>query len=90
MPTPSQHDCNPTVKIVNQIFLYAMDFIMCHEFAHIDKAPQQGTPIEQEQEADDVAFDLLLKGCDGKNNTTLYLGIIMALATLLIMNPKRR
>lgn len=88
MPMPQQHNDNPTINIVNQIFLYAMDFIMCHEFAHIDKAPQQGTPIEQELEADDVAFDLLLKGCDGKNDTTIYLGIIMALATLLILNPK--
>lgn len=55
MPMPQQHNDNPTINIVNQIFLYAMDFIMCHEFAHIDKAPQQGTPIEQELEADDVA-----------------------------------
>lgn len=88
MPMPQQHNDNPTINIVNQIFLYAMDFIMCHEFAHIDQAPQQGTPIEQELEADDVAFDLLLKGRNGKNDTTIYLGIIMALATLLILNPK--
>lgn len=87
-PIPQQHDNNPTINIVNQIFLYAMDFVMCHEFAHIDKAPQQGTLIEQELEADDVAFDLLLKGRNGTNDITIYLGIIMALAALLILNPK--
>lgn len=90
MPNPTLHDANSTVNTVNQIFLYAMDFIMCHEFAHIDKAPQQGTPIEQEQEADDVAFDLLLRGRDGKNDTIIYLGVIMALACLLLLNPSAK
>lgn len=91
LPMPTQYDTQYDgkfyVHIVNQIFLYAMNFIMCHEFAHIIKAPQKGTPIEQEQEADDVAFDLLLKGRDGKNDFTIYLGIIMGLASLVVFNP---
>lgn len=41
---------------------------------HIDKAPQQGTPIEQELEADDVAFDLLLKGCRWEKRYNYLLG----------------
>lgn len=87
LPMPTQYKGRPYVHIVNQIFLYAMNFIMCHEFAHIVKSPQEGTPIEQEQEADNVAFDWLLKGRDGKNDFTIYLGVIMALAALVVLNP---
>lgn len=87
LPMPTQYEEESYVHIVDQIFLYAMNFIMCHEFAHIVKSPQKGTPIEQELEADNVAFDLLLKGRDGKNDFIIYLGIIMGLATLVVLNP---
>lgn len=86
LPMPIQYAGNSYVHIVNQIFLYAMNFIMCHEFAHIVKAPQKGTLIEQEREADDVAFELMLKGRDGNNDFTIYLGVIMGLATLIVLN----
>lgn len=88
LPMPIQYEDNTDVHMANQIFLYAMNFILCHEFAHIEKAPQRGTPIEMENEADDTAFDMLLKGCDGQNDTTIYLGILMAFACLLLLNPR--
>lgn len=87
LPMPTQHVRKFYVNLVNQIFLYAMNYIMCHEFAHIVKAPQKGTSVEKEQEADGVAFDWLLKGRDGKNDFTIYLGIIMGLASLVVLNP---
>lgn len=76
----------------NQLFLNAINYIMCHEFAHAElkhaECRGKKDPQEIENEADKRAYDLMLDGCDGDNEMSIKMGILMALCSLLMLTPK--
>lgn len=75
--------------LANQLFLYAIDYIMCHEFAHLELGhfSSSKATIEKEREADRRAFELLLADRDGKNNMSIEMGVLLGLSGLLFTGP---
>ncbi|WP_195579104.1 phage exclusion protein Lit family protein [Bacteroides intestinalis] len=71
----------------NQLFLYAINYILCHEFAHAELGHTGEGKPEKENEADKRAYELMLDGCNGDNNMGIKMGILMALCSLLMITP---
>lgn len=91
LPKPEDHERNEFVNLTNQLFLYAMNYIMCHELAHRELGHSIGLTgdksRQQEYDADERSFELLLQGRDGNNNMTLELGILLGLCSMLMLVP---
>lgn len=77
---------------VNALYLVAMKFVLAHEFAHIEL--EHNSRIDPsidpeilnkkiEKEADDRAIDLLMKGANKDNITTIKMGALIGLCSLL-------
>ncbi len=81
------------VEITNEIFLNALNFILCHEFSHvesghIEKANREddlsdNEKIEHEVEADKKAIDLIVSGVTTGNDESVNIGITTAICALL-------
>lgn len=85
------------VERANGLFVFAINFILCHEFAHVEqnhiKKKLAGQDSEEdilrfEKEADARAMELVMKGVDLRNKLTAEIGVLMGLASLLFLNPK--
>lgn len=70
-----------------QLFLYAMNYILCHEFAHLEKG-HIGKPksIDLEIEADERAFELILEGQTLENKMSLQMGVLIGLCSMLFLS----
>lgn len=89
IPTPQEHDTNETVNLANQLFLYAMNYIMCHETAHVVLEHRSGLSGEesyqQEYEADMWAFDAILTPPYKDSELTIQMGILMGLCSMIMI-----
>lgn len=86
-PNPVSNPDKECVQIANNIFKYALVFILLHEFAHIElghleKATEE---IEDEINADYHAF-YNLKLYESENQRLVAFGCITAVASLLFVN----
>lgn len=80
------------VERINGLFVKAINFILCHEFAHVEKRHFERFDAGKssdadrklfELEADERAIELVLMGADDKNSTTVRFGILIGLCSLL-------
>lgn len=73
---------------INSLYVYAMSFILLHEFSHHSlhhNFNQTGTK-EEEKEADHNAFWSLYSDLEGSERKTALLGIMCALVSLIFVN----
>lgn len=78
---------------VNGIYVYAMNFILCHEFAHVESEHFERAAkvnnieakhiLEFEKEADKKAIDYILAGVTDEKRKTAIGGILIGLCCLL-------
>ena len=94
LPNPEEYSDEEEYHILrtNGIFTKAISFILCHEYAHIEKKHIQNILTREvsnderkifEKEADDRAIELMLSAKNGENDKTIDLGILMGLASML-------
>lgn len=92
IPTPQDHDHNEDVNFTNQLFLYAINYIMCHETAHIVLEHKYGISGEesykQEFEADMWSFNAILTPPYKDSKLTIQMGILMGLCAMIMSSPK--
>lgn len=92
IPTPQDHDNNKDVNFTNQLFLYAINYIMCHETAHIVLRHKDGISGEesyrQELDADMWAFNAILTPPYKDSELTIQMGVLMGLCAMIMSSPK--
>lgn len=99
LPNPEIYYSEETfwIEKANGIFVYAINFILCHEFAHIEKehiddlirGKNTNTHILCfEKEADKRAIELMLLGVTPETKITAHLGILIGFCCLLFLNSK--
>lgn len=88
-PTPDKGngtDIDYHIK-ATQLFLYAMNYILCHEFAHLEKGHlKKSKSIDLEIEADERAFEHVLKGQTPENRMSLQMGVLIGLCSMLFLS----
>ena len=74
---------------VNSLYVYAMSFILLHEFSHhsLNHDFNHYGTTEEEEVADHNAFWTLYSDLKGNERTTALLGILCALVSLIFVNP---
>lgn len=93
-PNPEKYSKEEELYILkaNGLFIFAINFILCHEFAHVEKEhidALNSRPVDSkerklfEKEADDRAIELMLNGKDGKHDKSIELGILIGLSSML-------
>lgn len=91
-PSPKTPDTSGKnyCDLATELTIYGMDYVLCHEFAHLELDHFHSTKnsIEKEKEADNRAFELILAGRNGSNNVSLEMGILMGLCGLIFAKPK--
>ncbi len=92
VPTPQEHDKDESVNFANQLFLYAMNYIMCHETAHVvleHRGELLGeNSYKQEYDADLWAFDTILTPPYKDSELTVQMGILMGLCSMIMSSPR--
>ncbi len=92
IPTPQDHDHNEDVNFTNQLFLYAINYIMCHETAHVILEHKYGISGEesykQEFEADMWSFKAILTPPYKDSELTIQMGILMGLCAMIMSSPE--
>lgn len=85
------------IEKTNELFLYGFNFVLCHEFSHVDlghcETATKGflTDLEKKEfelEADKQAVDFLVKGIFPNNESATKYGVAIALSSLLFFNSK--
>ena len=83
------------IERINGVYVKAVNFLFCHEFAHVEKqhfekrAAGENTDAHRkafEKEADERAIELVLMGSTAENATTVRFGILIGLCSLLFFN----
>jgi hypothetical protein len=93
-PNPEEYSKEDEFYVLraNGLFTYAVNFILCHEFAHVEQEhidtvkKRKVDDTERklfEKEADDRAIELMLSGKDGENDKSLEFGVLIGLASML-------
>jgi hypothetical protein len=74
---------------VNSLYVYAMSFILLHEFSHhsLNHDFNHYGTIEEEEAADHNAFWTLYSDLEGNERKTALLGILCALVSLIFADP---
>lgn len=74
---------------VNSLYVYAMSFILLHEFSHhsLNQDFNHYGAIEEEEAADHNAFWTLYSDLEGNERKTALLGILCALVSLIFADP---
>ncbi|MFN8271963.1 MAG: phage exclusion protein Lit family protein [Chitinophagaceae bacterium] len=81
----------------NSIFVYAMTFILCHEYAHVEKEhidkkingkTSLADSIRFEKEADARAIELMLSGATNETQKSISAGILIGLCCLLFFKKE--
>lgn len=92
IPTPQDYDNNEDVRFTNQLFLYAINYIMCHETAHIVLGHKDGIigkeSFTQELDADIWAFKTILTPPYKDSELTVHMGILMGLCSMIMSSPR--
>lgn len=95
LPNPESYSDQDkgNIERTNELFLYAFNFILCHEFSHIALGhvdlENTSTFLSTEQkkefeiEADSKSIELLKKGIFKNNNKAVTYGVSLALCSLL-------
>lgn len=93
LPNPESYfpDDKFWVEKINGVYLVAMKYILCHEFAHVEqehfeKIANNNTNEQRkifEAEADARAIDLVLLGVNDEEETTIHMGLLVGLCCLL-------
>jgi hypothetical protein len=84
------------IEKTNSLYLCAMNFILCHEFAHVEKGhiKLKRTMLEDDQiwnseiEADARSIELILECINNENKTTVHIGTLIGLCCLLFLGQK--
>jgi len=80
------------IERANGVFVHAVNFILCHEFAHVEKEHFEqhknllntnGHILQFEKEADKRAIELVMRGATDETRVTVNLGILVGLCCLL-------
>lgn len=93
-PNPEEYSETEAFYIhrANGLFTFAVNFILCHEFAHVEKDHMNAivsryVPNDErklfEKEADARAIELMLNGKDGEHDRSIELGILIGLCSML-------
>lgn len=101
LPNPELYSLDDSFYIerANGLYLTAINFILCHEYAHAEKdhfnkqkkvRNDYSKLIELEKEADDRAIELILKGVTSKTKTTKLLGTLIGLCCMLYFNHETK
>ena len=99
IPNPEIYDDKNAADIekTNELFLYGFNFILCHEFSHVDLGhcdeATSGflTDLEKKEyelAADKQAVELLVKGIFPNNESSTKYGVAVALSSLLFFKSK--
>lgn len=74
---------------INSLYVYAMSFILLHEFSHhsLNHDFNHYGTIEEEEAADHNAFWALYSDLEGNERETALLGILCALVSLIFVDP---
>jgi len=101
LPNPECYDKHLAADIekTNELFLYGFNFVMCHEYSHVDLGHCDSIELtkgfltdlekkEFEQAADDNAVRLFSEGVYPGNEAATKYGVSMALSSLLFFNSK--
>jgi hypothetical protein len=91
-PNPEDYDSTDIyIEKANGLFVLAMVFILCHEFAHIDRGhlddyiPEVDRPLP-EAEADARAVEIMLRGATDPSKRVNYAGgMLLGLCSLLTL-----
>lgn len=95
LPNPELYSLEQqqTIEIVNKFFFVAINYILCHEFAHVEyehnsKADNGdlGFSINIEKEADNRALELILAGVTSTTLQGTSLGIVCAISSYFLFN----
>lgn len=90
------------IEMANAIFQHACVFILCHEFFHIESGHMDSDiyqyrklslemakeKLENENEADKKAVNLMLSGCNEGNERAVKFGITTALCGLMFLQNR--
>jgi len=85
------------VEKANSLYLYAINFILCHEYAHVKLGhldllkrfnPPDTVRKRREVEADNLAIELMFRDSADHSERTLTLGVLMGLLSILFLNRK--
>jgi len=80
------------IERVNALYVYAMNFILCHEFVHVERehidqlinhTATNSNILDFEKEADKKAIELILSGVSDEKRKTAIGGILAGLCCLL-------
>ena len=73
---------------VNSLYVYAMTFILLHEFSHhsLNHDFSHEGSFEEEEEADHSAFFFFFSDLEGKERKTALLGVLCSLVSLIFVN----
>ncbi|MFD0701927.1 phage exclusion protein Lit family protein [Myroides pelagicus] len=99
LPNPEEYAADDTffIERANGLFIYAMNFILCHEFAHIEfdhiEKIKQGRNtvsdiLEFEKEADLRSMELVLSGVTNNTKLSAEIGVLMGLCSMLFFKQK--
>lgn len=94
LPNPEEYSEDEAFYIhrANGLFVYAINFILCHEFAHVEKdhvnaVVSRNVPNDErklfEKEADARAIELMLDGKNGITDKSIELGILIGFCSML-------
>lgn len=101
LPNPEYYDekYEELIPKVNSVYLVAMNFILAHEFAHIElehdsridsNLNKSELSIQMEKEADARAFRLVFDGINSINAIEKRIGILIGLCSLLFFKSTTR
>lgn len=99
LPNPEEYSQDDVFYIerANGLFVYAINFILCHEFAHVEKDHIKKLRLGQntvshildfEKEADGRAMDLVLSGITDRTKLSAEIGVLMGLSSMLFFKQK--
>jgi hypothetical protein len=99
MPNPEFYSCRDkrVIEKVNGLYVYAMNFVLCHEFAHVERGHFEnlnpegigaGNILNYEKEADNRAIDLYLSGLQDENKYTGEIGLLIGVSSILFLSSK--
>ncbi|NOT87697.1 MAG: hypothetical protein HOP03_05905 [Lysobacter sp.] len=90
LPRPSRGGVHDDVSVANELFLVAVAWIIHHEIAHIrakHPAMHRSYAVQQEIEADEMATDWILSGCeDSELRRKRQLGMVTALLAMQLLD----
>lgn len=87
LPKPKISNIQPEDVCINIFFGFAVEFILAHEIGHLYKNHSEAS-IENEYEADDFAFDVVISQLDAypESQPSLIMGVFLGLCAMCLMD----